>query len=225
MTNDTRVYTKTTLSRILGATFFGQAMTALISGAIIFDPLLRDTIDRTMLNLASNKVRVHTSIFIDMLTAVVIILLGVGMYTVGKTINKLLATFALSLYIFEAALLAVSKFIAFALLHISQSYALTGDKALEPLGEMLLSLKSFSYSIHILPFGIGAILFYTLLLKAQVMPKWLILWGLITVPVVLIGVMLMMYGVPVPFILLLPYVPFEFVTGIWILVKGLKHQE
>ncbi len=207
MTNDTRVYTKTTLSRILGATFFGQAMTALISGAIIFDPpLLRDTIDRTMLNLASNKVRVHTSIFIDMLTAVVIILLGVGMYTVGKTINKLLATFALSLYIFEAALLAVSKFIAFALLHISQSYALTGDKALEPLGgEMLLSLKSFSYSIHILPFGIGgAILFYTLLLKAQVMPKWLILWGgLITVPVVLIGVMLMMYGVPVPFILLL----------------------
>ena len=71
-------------------------------------------------------------------------------------------------------------------------------------------------------FGIGAILFYYLLLKADVFPKWLALWGIFTVPLIMILTPLMAFGVEAPFWLLVPYVPFEFVAGIYILIKYRK---
>jgi hypothetical protein len=70
-----------------------------------------------------------------------------------------------------------------------------------------------------IPFGVGAILFYYLLLKAEIFPKWLALWGIFTVPLILVCAPLMAFGIDVPFALLVPYVPFEFVAGIYILIK------
>jgi hypothetical protein len=58
-------------------------------------------------------------------------------------------------------------------------------------------------------------------MKANVIPKWLGLWGLITVPFILIGWSLEAFGVSVPFALYIPYVPWEWVAGIFILVKGI----
>lgn len=43
--------------------------------------------------------------------------------------------------------------------------------------------------------------FYYLLMKAKTIPKWLALWGLVTVPFVLVGAPLMAFGVTVPFAL------------------------
>jgi hypothetical protein len=76
-----------------------------------------------------------------------------------------------------------------------------------------------------IPFGLGALMFYYLLMKAGTIPKWLGLWGLISVPFVLVGSPLSMFGVPVPFALFLPYVPWEFFTGIFLLAKcrSVKH--
>ncbi len=70
-----------------------------------------------------------------------------------------------------------------------------------------------------IPFGLGAITFYYLLMKAEILPKWLALWGIITVSFVLVAVPLMALGVLIPFVLLIPYVPFEFFTGIFIWIK------
>lgn len=77
-----------------------------------------------------------------------------------------------------------------------------------------------------LPFCLGAILFYYLLYKSGAVPRILSLWGLITVPLVLIGLLSKVLGYEVPFFLYLPlpYVPFEFVIGIWILAKGINKE-
>jgi hypothetical protein len=48
------------------------------------------------------------------------------------------------------------------------------------------------------------------------------LWGLITVLPMLVGTVTQIFGYTIPFAFYLPYVPFEFVIGLWILVKGLK---
>jgi hypothetical protein len=47
------------------------------------------------------------------------------------------------------------------------------------------------------------------------------LWGLITVLVFLIGTPLTIMGYEVPMALYLPYIPFELVIGLWILIKGI----
>ena len=129
---------------------------------------------------------------------------------------------ALSLYIFEAVLLSVAQVFAFGLVEVSHMFVSSADTNLFAIGEVLLASKSFAGEIAMIPFGIGAIMFYYLLLKAEILPKLLALWGLLTVPFILISVPLMSFGVNAPFFLLVPYVPFEFFTGLYVLVMNKK---
>ena len=208
---------------MLGTFFFLQAATSLISGAFLFNPLVDESdIITTMLNVANSPFRVHASILIDIFTAIGIIVLGVCLYQLLKKTNKLLASIALGLYIFEATLLVVSKYVVFAFLGLSTLYLESPSIEISNYALIILDLNGFIYSSHIIPFGIAAFIFYYLLFKSNSFPNWLSLWGVITVTIVLIGVILMMYNVPVPFILLVPYVPFEFVAGIFVIVKGIR---
>jgi hypothetical protein len=43
-----------------------------------------------------------------------------------------------------------------------------------------------------------------------------------TVPIVMGATIATLFGVEVPFAIYLPYVPFEFVAGAWILARGLS---
>ncbi|MCK4552015.1 MAG: DUF4386 domain-containing protein [Tenericutes bacterium] len=216
-------YKKSRLSIMLGAFLFLQAATSLISGAFLFNPLIDESdITTTMTNVANSPNIVNASILVDIFTAIGIIILGICLYQLLKKTDKLFASIGLALYIFEATLLVVSKYVVFAFLGLSTLYLESPTIELANYAQIILDLNGFIYSSHIIPFGIAAFIFYYLLFKSNAIPRWMSLWGVITVSVVLIGVVLDMYNVPIPFILLVPYVPFEFVVGIFILIKGLK---
>jgi hypothetical protein len=84
----------------------------------------------------------------------------------------------------------------------------------------------FGFSaLAMLAFCLGAILFYYLLDKSRIVPRVLSLWGLITVFPCLVGTLSALFGYKLPFFVYLPYAPFEFVIGVWILVKGIKIPE
>jgi len=134
-----------------------------------------------------------------------------------------MALVALGFYILEAALLAVSRTEAFTLLLISQEYAAAANPALQTMGQ--LAYESMDYvgnTLHMLAFCLGGILFYFLLYKSRVVPAALSLWGLIATFPMLIGTVTQIFGYTIPFIFYVPYVPFELVIAIWILVKGIK---
>ena len=77
----------------------------------------------------------------------------------------------------------------------------------------------YAGGIAMIPFGLGAILFYYLLMKSEIIPKWLAIWGLVTVPFVLAGIPLTVFGIAVPFAVFVPYVPWEFFTGAYIIIR------
>ncbi|WEK55968.1 MAG: DUF4386 domain-containing protein [Candidatus Cohnella colombiensis] len=209
------------LSLALGVAFLLQACTSLISGAFLFNPfVIPGDISTTMLNLGHNAGMVHASIIGDVITALGIIFLATMLFLVVGKQNKAMALVALGFYIIEAVILVVSKFAAFVLLNISQEYVATGDNALVLMGKLALETKDFIYRIHIIPFGLGAIIFYYLLYRSNAIPKWLSLWGLFAVPLVLVGVVLKIYGVNAVSVFAVPYVPFEFFAGIYLVVKG-----
>ena len=207
----------------LGIALFLQAMTSLISGTLFLGPLAdKSDIAKIMLHTASNQAAANISIFLDIITALVIVWLGVLFFSLLQKVNRVWATTALALYIVEAGMLIMSKFFGYALIQVSSAYAASNDNALETIGQVFLQVKDFSYSMHILPCGIGAIMFYYLLFKSKAVPSWLALWGLITMIPVLAGTLLKAYGVDVPFAVMLPYAPFEFFMGLFILVRGLS---
>ena len=215
-------YTRNRFSVALGGALFLQAITSLASGTLFLSPFSdKSDIVKIMLHTASNQAIAHFTIFLDIVTAFVIVWLGVLLFSLLRKANQVWATTALAFYIVEAGILIVSKFLGYALVQVSDAYSANNDKVLETIGQILLNVKDFSYSMHIVPFGIGAILFYYLLYKTKALPSWLSLWGLIAVIPVLFGTILNTYGVEVPFIVMLPYVPFEFFAGGYILIKGL----
>jgi hypothetical protein len=165
-------------------------------------------------------------ILVDMLTALGIIFLGAILFLTLRKQNEEIALVALGFYILEAALLAVSRMEAFSLLGISQEYVAAGKAAnWLTTGNLALGSMDFAGSIlHMLAFCLGGILFYYLLYRSGVVPRLLSLWGLITVLPCLAGTLCSLFGITVPFFIYVPYVPFELVIAIWILVKGVEEK-
>ena len=208
---------------LLGITLVTQATTSLVGGLIGFGPFT-DTADTvTALNSVANNINgIYIGIFLQIITSLVIVALAAALYQSGKSTGKTAAIIAFGLYITEAVIHIVSQLVVFAFAAAGIEYAAGGDASLVALGEILLKLRDFSGAITMMPFGLGAVLFYWLIMKAGVIPKWLGLWGIITVSFIFIGWSLQAFGVPVPFALYVPYVPWEWVAGVYILVKGLK---
>jgi hypothetical protein len=209
--------------QFLGLTFLGQASTSLIGGLLFKSLESKTDIAITMDNISKNISTVNLSIFLQFVTAIIIIMLGVAIYRTAGHINKTLSAVALLLYVFEAMLLAVGQVFIIGLRRVSEIYLTGADAGLQNLGNVLLSCRHFSGEIAMLPFGIGAIIFYYQLGKSEIIPKWLAAWGLITAPFILIYFTLGSFGIALPLVLCFPYVPFEFFTGIFIMIKYRKN--
>ena len=215
---------KKNLFLLLGISLVTQATTTLVGGLIGIGPFT-DTGDMadTMNNLAGNISSVYIGIFLQIVTAIVIIGLAAALYQAGKSVSKTAAIIAFGFYLAEAIVHFIGQFVIFGIVEVSRQFVSIGDASLLTTAKLLFATRDFIGAVTMIPFGLGAILFYSLITKAKVIPKWLGLWGLITVPFILVGWSLEAFNVvSVPFALYVPYVPWEWVAGIYILIRGLK---
>lgn len=212
------------ISRILGVAFLLQFITSVTSGLFLQPALIvPGNISETMLRIADNPSLMKVNILVDTLTALGVIFLGAILFLTLRHQNEKIALVGLGFYILEGALLAASRLEAFSLLRISQEYVTAGrPDFLQTMANLALESMDFvGFTLHVLVFCLGAILFYYLLFKSGVVPRALSLWGLITVLPVLIATLLAIFDYQVPEFIVLPYFPFEFVIGLWILFKGI----
>jgi hypothetical protein len=210
--------------RLLGAAFLLQAVASAVSGLILLQPLIvPGNITDSMTNIANNALQMRASIVVEMITAIGIVMLGSLLFVTLKKQNGNIALVALGLYLIEAAILAASRIAAFALLRISQESVIAGHPAyLQTLGNLFYEAQSFGYDLHMLPFALGATMFYYLFFKSGFLPRVLSLWGLIAAPLSLIGILFSLLGYDVPIFVFLPNLPFELGIGLWLIVKGIR---
>jgi hypothetical protein len=212
-------------SRILGLAFLLQFVTSFASAMFLraawFVP---GSMSETLVKIANNALMVRLNILFDMLTALGVIFLGAMLFITVRKQNEKMALTALGFYILEGALLAVSRTETFSLLRLSQEYVSAGQPViLQTFGNMAFESMEFAGgTLHMLAFCLGGIMFYYLLDKSRVVPRALSLWGLIAVFPMLIGTLTQVFGYSIPFIFYVPYVPFELMIAIWILIKGIE---
>jgi hypothetical protein len=214
-------------SRILGIAFLLQFVTSFSSGAFLKSVwFVPGNMSDTLLKIANNPSLFRFNILLDVLTALGVVFLGAMLFLPTREQNEKMALTAFGFYLLEAALLAASRAEAFSLLRISQEYAASGQPAnLLTMGQIAYESMDFvGNTLHMLAFCLGGILFYALLYQTGVVPRFLSLWGLVAIFPMLIGTLTQVFGSTIPFTFYLPYVPFELVIGIWILVKGIQHQ-
>ena len=102
--------TKSRLIKFLGITLFVQAVTSFVGGSIFLGPFDSNEITDTSMRAIANITTVaYISILLQIITGIVIIMLGVAMYRTAGHKGKTIAVIALGMYIFEAVLLAVGQ--------------------------------------------------------------------------------------------------------------------
>ena len=215
-------------ARILGVAFLLQFITSVLSGMVLQPAwLVPDDIGASLVRIADNPWLLQANIVVDTLTAIGIVFLGAMLYVTLRKENEKMALIGLGLYVLEAGLLGASRMGAFSLLGISKQYVSAGrPDYLLTMGALAVeSMDAVGLLLHLLVFCAGAILFYVLLYRARVVPRVLSLWGLVTLLPILGGTVAALFGYEAPAILYIPYVPFEFVIGLWILVKGVHVEQ
>jgi hypothetical protein len=211
-------------SRVLGIAFLIQSVIPIIANMAFLSPLINvDDIHQTMVNVAGHAVQLKIGVFGELITAMGIIFLGVALYQTLRKENAIMALTGMCLYILEAVLVVASRANDLYLLDLSRSYLASAQpENLAPLASMMLTSRTFNYSAAMLAFSVGAPLLYFLLHRAHLVPRWMSMWGLVAaICPCLVATVASLFGYHFPFWFYLPYIPFEFVIGLWIVVKGI----
>jgi hypothetical protein len=167
----------------------------------------------------------RTTIVLELLTSVGIIVMTSLLYVVLRDQNRAVALVALGLWMAEAVMLAVKTLGLYALVALSVGYVDAGSPTAssdETLGSLSLGVSQHAGDIGMLFFCLGALLWYPLLFQSRIVPRLLSLWGMVAVPLVVVATVLLVWdrGLDPSFALYALYVPFELVLGLWLLIKG-----
>lgn len=211
-------------SRVLGIAFLIQSVVPIVANMAFLSPLIKaDDIYQTMVNVAGHAVQLQIGVFMELITALGIIFLGVVLYQTLRKENAIMAMTGLCFYILEAVLVVVSRSNDIFLLELSRSYLASAQpESYAPMAAVLMTSRSFYYSGAMLAFSVGAPLLYFLLYRARLVPRWMSMWGLVTALCpCLVTTVGSLFGYHFPIWFYLPYIPFEFVIGLWIVVKGI----
>jgi len=208
--------------RYLGAAFIFQFVTSLTAG-LLSRPILSGSIFEVMDNISNNLTQTRASILLFLLTSIGIIAMTSLLYVVLRDQNRAVALVAFGMWMAEAVMLSVKTLGLYALLTLSGDVQ-AGDPAstFGPVGALSLGFSQHAGDIDMLFFCVGAVLWYSMLFRSQLVPRPLSLWGLVAVVPVLLATVLLVWNrdLEPSLALYALYVPFELAIGLWLVLKG-----
>lgn len=154
--------------------------------------------------------------------------IGISLYPILKRQNVGLAAATMGLRIVEGTLQIASAVGFFALVAVSQEFVKAGsppDSFFQPAGAAIRAINDWTSNIYGLPFGIAAIIYYTIFYRTRLVPRWLSVWGLMGISLLLVSVIsnllnLMDASSPVGSLLCFPILVQELVLAVWLIIKG-----
>ena len=214
--------------RLLGAAFLIVFVASILSGSLLNAAIGSGSISDNLVNVSNNLTLMRISILVELVTSIGIVVLAALLYVVLHKQNKIIALVALGWWLAEAITLAVSKIGAFALIPLSLEYVKAGapdSSYFQALGDFFYyGFDRQGWFIHMLFFGLGGILWYTLFYSSRYIPRVLSVWGIVAVSLVLMDILLVLLNVipDLQMIILAPYLVFEALIGPWLMVKGIR---
>jgi uncharacterized protein DUF4386 len=99
----------------------------------------------------------------------------------------------------------------------------TASPAAVRLGDLVIDSDATT-AVLTLVFGLGVVIFYSLLYRSRIVPRWITLWGLIAIP---LYVAADLYGVigatlPAPDLMQMPLALQEMVLAVWMIARGFR---
>lgn len=138
-------------------------------------------------------------------------------FPIGRRFSESLAT---GYVIFRGALEGMVYLISALVTLVLVALSTQPSAALTPVATALMTSHDVIWNqLASLPFGVGALMFYTLLYRARLVPRWILVWGFIGVLLFMAANLAHMYGANIDAVMAVLFVQ-ELVLGGWLIVKG-----
>ena len=180
-------------------------------------------------NVYPNKTRVIIGMLLEvLLNDVPVVGIGVLLFPILKKYSEGIALWYVGMRIIEAMALIVGSISALSLITLSQKYIAAGAadaSYFQASGTLALAVRHWAADVMLtIFFIIGALILYAMLYKSKLVPRFVSVWGLISVASLIIanvwGVPNLTYGFHPGQILYFPIMTSEVLLAIWLIVKG-----
>ena len=157
--------------------------------------------------------------------------IGISLYPVLKPHGESLALGVIGFRLMEGTIQVISAFIIVALLAVSQEFVKAGnppDSYFQSAGAAIKAVREWiANGAFLFPWCIGATIYYAIFFRTRLVPRWLSVWGLLGLVLMLVGAIAGMFGLTASFsavqmVLMLPIMVQELVLALWLIMKGYK---
>ncbi len=185
--------------------------------------------------IQTNELQFRVGIIGDLIIFITGIILALALYEILKIINQYLASLALILMLIQASLLVVielTSFIVLFLLNGDSYLAVFETEQLQALVGLFLKVRAAGYILSMLLYCPALIIFSYLFFKSKYIPKTLAVWGIISLLLILI-IVLVKIIIPtgssevmakITLASNISFMLFQITIGVWLLFKGVNVQ-
>lgn len=204
---------------------FIVATVFLFAGSSLYGPVLEVP---DFLQVAyPNRTSAVIGMLIEFSCILAIPLIPVFAYPVLRKHSETLALGYVVFRLFEAVLFAMVDITKLSLIKVSQLYNAAESSNLvliENIGATIQCWNHWGWIFYVLIFGFGALLFYVTLYQSKLLPRWISIWGLIAIFLMMTSALLAMFEVELPDavsgLLVIPIAVQEMVMAVWLIAKG-----
>ena len=182
-----------------------------------------------LVKAAANANQVLSSALFQFIMTIAYLGFAITLYPILRKHMESLALGFLSFRIVAAVLNIIGFICLLLLLSLSQQYVKAGTQDLsyfQTLGDLLRTGRDFvNHVAMIFATSVGGLMFYLLLFKTKLIPRWLSLWGFIgTLFTIFASILIMFQKIEIItstyIVLNLPLILLEIVLAIWLIAKG-----
>ena len=177
--------------------------------------------------LAASSNQVIVTALIEFVWAATAAGIAIGMYPILRKHNAALALGSVTGRIVEGVFVLAGSLSLLVLLSVSEKSLVVGSAApYQATGDALLAVRDWVHGfVLLLPFLIGALLYYYVLYRSRLVPRWLSGWGLVGAALSLVATVYCGFAQDFGFttantVLNIPIALQEMIFAVWLIVKG-----
>jgi hypothetical protein len=208
---------------IVGALFLVAMVTSLVGGVWLESIL---SAPDALVTVAANETQVIIGVLLELVNCAAVVGIAAMLFPILKRINEGLAVGYVGFRVIEAVILVVAVISPLSFITLSQEYVAAGSpdaSYFQDLGTLVVAARAHVTGLLVpVFFGLGALLFYSLLYQSRLLPRFISVWGLIAVVSVMAWNLVESFGMSISagIVFGLPIILNEIFLGIWLIAKG-----
>jgi len=200
--------------------FFLISNATFILGAFIVEPILGAQDYLTL--VSASRVQVTLGALLEFVNGIAYLGIAMLVFPILKQRFESLALWYVGFRIIEFVMQTLADISPLSLLTVSEEFVRAGASdvaSFQAAGAVLLAGRFWAFQMVSITFGLSALLFYSMLYRTRLVPRFISVWGLLGAAVVLANTMFDMFGISVPNLGVLMLLN-ELFLGVWLIVKG-----